>query len=256
MMTGSKTWGVLVLVLLCSGCANHHEDLLKFLKEHEHLATATEYRVGIPDSIAISAPRVLEIDGEDQTVGVDGKISLRLLGPVRVVGMTPKEIGAKLQELLKPYYEDPKVQVVVAEHASKKYYVFGEVNSPGPQPYTGMDSLIDGLSAAGPTFIAWRSQIQVVRPNPDPSQRVRIRVDVDQMINTGDLRMNVLLEPGDIVFVPPTPLGWIGKRIQEVLQPFMPVLDAYQLPADVMYANDYYTDDDYNGRSRRRARRR
>ncbi len=245
MRSGPKTAGTLVLALLmCAGCASRHTDLLEFLKDHEHLATATEYRVGIPDSIGISAPRVLEIEGTNQTVGVDGKISLRLLGPVRVVGLTPKEIAAKLQELLKPYYEDPKVQVVVTQYESKKYYVFGEVNSPGPRPYTGKDSLIDALSAAAPTFIAWRSQVRVIRPDPDPDRAVRIRVDLDYMVRSGDLRMNVLLEPGDIVYVPPTPLGWVGKRVQEILYPFMPVFQAYQFPANMIGATDEYANDD------------
>lgn len=235
---------LLVFLLTCSGCANRHEDLLKFLKDHEHSVTATEYRVGIPDAIGISAPRILEIDGTNQRVGVDGKISLRLLGSVRVVGLTPKEIAAKLQEQLKPYYEEPKVQVVVTEYASKKYYLFGEVDHEGPCSYTGKDSVIDALSLAGLTFISWRSEIRVIRPDPDPEQVVKIRVNLDHMMQTGDLRMNVLLEPGDIVYVPPTPLGWVGLRIQEVLYPFMPVFQAYQFPSNFMQAQDQYEDDD------------
>jgi len=43
MKIGSKMVGTLVAVLTCSGCANHHEDLLTFLKEHEHLATCLLY---------------------------------------------------------------------------------------------------------------------------------------------------------------------------------------------------------------------
>ena len=238
------TAGLLATALACAGCANRHEDLLKFLKDHEHLATAAEYRVGIPDQITISAPRVLEIDQVDQTIGVDGKISLRLLGPVRVVGLTPREIAAKLEELLKPYYEDPKVQVEVTKYASKKYYVFGEVAAEGPQPYTGKDSVIDALSAARPTFIAFRSNIQVIRPSPDPDQRVKIRVDLDKMVQKGDLRMNVLLEPGDVVYVPPTALGWVGNRFREVLYPFLPAYEAYRVPADLMDSTDEYSDED------------
>ena len=240
----AEVLGMLVVLLTCPGCANRHQDLLKFLKNHEHLVTATEYRVGIPDAIGVSAPRILEIDNANQRVGVDGKISLRLLGSVRVVGLTPKEIAAKLQELLEPYYQDPKVQVVVTEYASKHYYVLGEASREGPYPYTGKDSVIDALSRAGLAFIAWRSEIRVIRPNPDPQQAVKVRVDLDHMMRTGDMRMNVLLEPGDIVYVPPTPLGWIGKRVQEVLYPFMPVFQAYQFPASAMHSTDEYLDED------------
>lgn len=234
--------GSLGLAMACIGCANRHEHLLRFLKEHENLATATEYRVGIPDDVTVSAPRVLEIDGVSQTVGVDGKVSFRLLGPVRVVGLTPREIAAKLEELLRPYYDDPKVQVEVTDYASKKYYVFGEVSREGPFAYTGKDSVIDALSAAGPTFIAWRAQVQVIRPSPDPEQQVRLCVDLDKMVQGGDLRMNVLLEPGDVVYVPPTPLGWVGNRFREVLYPFLPAYQTYKTPADMMDATDELQD--------------
>jgi len=236
--------GTPLLLLLCAGCANRHEDLLHFLKDHEHLVTAAEYRVGIPDGMGISAPRVMEIDGVTQTVGPEGKISLRLLGQVRVVGMTPKQIAAKLEALLQPYYENPKVQVEITRYASQKYYVFGEVSRPGPQVYTGKDSVIDALSKAHPTFIAWRAQVKVIRPAPDPEENAAIHVDLDKMMQNGDLRMNVLLEPGDIVYVPPTPLGWLGNRVSEVLYPFMPVYQAYQLPPNMMDATDRYEDED------------
>ncbi len=242
-----RVWAAVVWIALLPaglGCANHHADLLEFLKDHEHLATAAEYRVGIPDQVTVSAPRVLEIDDVTQTVGVDGKVSFRLLGPVRVVGLTPREIAAKLEDLLAPYYEDPKVQVEVTEYASKKYYVFGDVAGAGPLPYTGKDSVIDALSAARPMFTALRSNIQVIRPSPDPDRQVRIHVDLDQMVQKGDLRMNVLLEPGDIVYVPPTVLGWIGHRFREILYPFMPAYQAYQVPANVLDASDEYSSDD------------
>lgn len=242
-ITLSLAWLVLVGVV-SSGCSNEHADLLQFLKDHEHLANATEYRVGIPDRIAISAPRILEIDEEQQTVGVDGKISLRLLGAVRVAGMTPREIAAKLEELLRPFYQDPKVHVEVTRYASKKFYVFGDVNREGPFIFTGKNSIIDALSAAGPTFTAWRSRIQVIRPNPDPEKRVQIRVDLDAMVKNGDMRLNILLEPGDVVYVPPTPLGWLGHRVRELLYPLTPVLQAYVAPTLALQANDEYSGND------------
>lgn len=230
-------------IFAAAGCSNQHGDLIQFLKNHEHLATATEYRVGIPDQLRISAPRVLEIDGVIQRVGVEGKLSLRLLGQVRVAGMTPREIASKLQELLVPYYEDPKVHVEVIQYLSKKYYVFGDVARKGPFPYTGKDSVVDALSAAMPTFTAWRARIKVIRPSPNPDESHTIIVDMDEMVKGGDLRLNVLLEPGDMVWVPPTVLGWIGHRVREVLYPLQPVIQAYSGPAELKDANDEYNDD-------------
>jgi polysaccharide export outer membrane protein len=244
----------LLALLPACGCASSQPDIHNWLMAYEQPNSSFEYRVGIPDSVQITAPRVPEIDGETQTIQPDGKISLRLLGEVRVDGMTGREIAAKLMDLLREYYEEPKVQVRIAAYRSKKVYVFGQVG--GAQaggatvsqgnaralPYTGRNTLLDTLSETGLSFIAWRSQVKVIRANPDEKGRHVITVDVDKMFAEGDTSLNVLLEPGDIVYVPPTPLGWLGLRIQEVLFPLGPVANAYTFPATLMSTYDYYQD--------------
>jgi len=245
------------IAMLTCGCSNTHRDVVSFLKAHEHEVSAIEYRVGIPDAIQISAPRVLEIDGVNQVIRPDGKISLRLLGPVKVVGMTEKEIAAKLTELLDPYYESPKVQVRVSGYHSKKIYLSGLVGS-GAQsggtgftnvseqwraiPYTGRDTVLDIIAQTNLSFIAWEEEIRVIRSSPHEDERREIHIDVAHMINTGDTSRNVLLQPNDILVIPPTPLGWLGLRVQEVLFTFNPLISGYQYPATVGNANDVYTD--------------
>lgn len=252
---------LLVLGLVClatvTGCQSKHHDIVSFLKAHEHEVSAIEYRVGIPDVIEISAPQVLEIDRVRQTIRPDGKIALRLLGPVKVVGMTEKEIAAKVTRLLEPYYEDPKVQVRVASHLSKKIYLAGQVrggNANGQggvvadswtaMPYTGRDTVLDVLAKGSMSFIAWRNKVQVIRSSPNEEERHKIVVDIDRMIRTGDTSQNVLLQPNDIVLVPPTPLGWLGLRVQEVLFPFQPVIQAYNTPAGLIDSTEEYSNQD------------
>ena len=235
---------MLVLPALCLGCAHRrHGDLNQFLHANKHAVSAMEYRIGIPDVIQISAPRIQEINGRGQVVQPNGKITLRLLGEIKVVGMTAKEIAAKLRTLAEPYYDDPKIHVRVSGYHSKKIYLFGEVGRRGPRPFTGRDTLLDVLSSSGLTFVAWRSQVQVIRPDPETNEHAKIYVDVDKLIQGADQRLNILLEPNDMVYVPPTPLGWLGYRIREVLNPFTPVIQAYQFPAVVSNASDVYDDD-------------
>lgn len=224
--------------------------MLHFLREHEHEVSAIEYRVGIPDTIAISAPRIQEIDGEYQRIQPDGKINLRLLGEVKVVGMTAKEIAAKLEVLLSRYYVDPKVSVRVSSYQSKKYYVQGQVGNPGPKPYTGRDTLIDAITRSGADFLSWTSQVKVIRPAHGDTPVRTLHVDVDKMIRTGDWSRNILLEPDDVVYIPPTPLAWVGLRVRELLYPVQPVMQAYITPAQIKDANDEYHDDDDDRRRR------
>lgn len=236
---------VFTLVML-GGCASKNVDMLHFLREHEHEVSAIEYRVGIPDVIGISAPRIVEIDSENQRIQPDGKINLRLLGEVKVVGMTAKEIAAKLEVLLGRYYVEPKVRVRVLAYASKKYYVHGQVTSPGPKPYTGRDTLLDAVLGSGVSFLSKTTHVMVTRPSHGEVPVRTLRVNVRNMLKDGDWEKNILLEPDDVVFVPPTPLAWVGLRIQEIIFPVQPVLQGYQIPLEFRYAQENYDDFEEN----------
>jgi len=228
------------------GCASKNVDTLHFLRGHEHEVSAIEYRIGVPDGLAISAPRIMEIDGETQRIQPDGKISLRLLGEVKVVGMTAKEVAAKLEVLLSRYYLDPKVSVRVVRYESKKYYVYGQAGGAGPKPFTGRDTLLDAVIKAGTTFLSWTSRVKVIRPAHDDVPVRTLEIDVDRMVKTGDWSKNILLEPNDIVYIPPTPLAWVGLRMREALFPLAPMAQAYVTPAQIRDLSDEYDDEEDN----------
>src|SRR5690606_24323074 len=126
--------------------------------------SAAEYRVAPPDTIMISCAQAPEIDGEVQRIRTDGKIGLRLLGEVKMAGLTTAEAADKLERMLSRYYTNPSVNVRVTDQRSKFFYVFGQVQAAGPQYYTGRDTLLHALAMAQPTFLGWMSQVKVVRP--------------------------------------------------------------------------------------------
>lgn len=247
-MATSRKWHMVMTlaVVVTTGCAVKNPDMLHFLREDEFNVSATEYRVGIPDSISISAPRVLEIDGAAQAIQPNGKISLRLLGDVKVVGMTAKEIAAKLEVLLSRYYVDPKVSVNVG-FRSKKYYVYGETSAKGARPYTGRDTLLDAVLGSGMNYMAWTSRVKVIRPARGDTTVRTIEVNVDEMLKTGDWSRNILLEPNDIVYIPPTPPAWLMQRLRDIIFPITPVIEAYTMPAYLRSIEDVYSDENgYN----------
>ncbi|HOA74944.1 MAG TPA: polysaccharide biosynthesis/export family protein [Phycisphaerae bacterium] len=242
------------LSMASAGCAPKYEDLKVFSQAHRQDVTASQYRLEPPDVIQIESPTAPEIDGEIQRIRSDGKITLRLIGDVQVSGLTPEELSAKLAELLSRYYESPEVTVRLMSYESKSVYVFGQVMGPGPQPFTGRDTLLDVIARAQPNFLAWGAQVKVIRPSAAPEERHELVVDVDKMLETGDMTNNFLLQEGDIVFVPPTPLGYVGLRIQELLFPISPALAAYNAPVQARNTTDslryggYHHRDDYNHR--------
>lgn len=242
-----------------SGCSTtRHGELVNFLRSQEVEVSTGHYAVRPPDSILVHSPNVPEVDGSIQRVRPDGKVVLRLVGEIDVAGLTTGEIASKLEKQLERYYVDPEVVVEVAGYASQHYYVFGEVGAPGPKPYTGRDTLLKALAEAAPTFLAWRSQIRVLRPSAKEGEQKTIVVDLDRMVRAGDLSGDILLQEGDVIEVPPTPLAWVGHRIRELLYPVGPIVQAYTFPEEPIDATNTYEDefgdddDDSDGRRFRR----
>lgn len=233
-----RAWLAALLCLWLAGCAPKYQDLKVFNQAHRQDTAASIYRLEPPDVIQLESPTAAEIDGEVQRIRGDGKITLRLLGEVQVSGLTPQEMGAKLEDLLARYYESPEVTVRVVSFESKSVYVFGQVGGRGARPFTGRDTLLDVIAAAQPNFLAWGAQVKVIRPSPNPDERHEITVNVDQMFETGDMTNNFLLQEGDIVYVPPTPLGYVGLRLQELLFPISPALAMYNTPVQARSTTD------------------
>ncbi len=191
---------LLPVLAVGAGCSQpKYNDLQHFAQAHTQDVGDTVYRLEPPDIVAISSPTCPEIDNEIQQVRSDGKLSLRLLGEVKVSGLAPRELAAKLEDLLKKYYTNPSVSVQVAGFESRKVYVFGQVTRGGKHPYTGRDTVLDMLSKSGPTSLAWGAQVKIIRPSAAPDERHEIVINVDEMMQSGDLRNNYLLKEGDIV---------------------------------------------------------
>ena len=226
-------------ITMAAGCGERDVNFSAFIHDHEAQVSASDYRVQPPDSIEISASAAPEIDGEVQNIRQDGKISLRLIGEVEVAGMTPVEISRKLESLLSAYYRDPKVSVRLGNAQSKKFYVFGQVTGRGAFKYTGRDTVLSAIAAAKPSPIACLDLVRIIRPSHDESKRVEMTVDVNRMLKNGHMEQNVFLQEGDIVYVPPTVLGWIGLRFGELLFPVQPAVQTVAVPSQSRNSLDY-----------------
>ena len=115
--------------------------------------------------------------------------------------------------------ENP-IAVKIDVFESKWYYVVGEVYYEGPQEYTGRDTILTAISKARPTALAWSKRIQIVRPSSNQNSEPKIfEVNYKDMIMRGDTSKNVLLQEGDIIYIPPTVLARIALTIEEFLRP-------------------------------------
>ena len=198
----------------------------------ERDVSADEYRVAPPDKLQIRAPGIKEMDNVVTTIRPDGKISVNLLREVYVANKTPEEIGQVLTEAAAKYYNNVQIKVEVVEYASKFYEVFGlAVRDGGRKPYTGRNTVVAALAGCGFNERAWPQQVSVSRPARGDRPRATVIVDLKAMYMTGDTRQNYLLEEGDIVYVPDSPLeAWAGNT-RKILSPLMGITGAARTAA-------------------------
>jgi protein involved in polysaccharide export with SLBB domain len=224
----SWAWEVL-LVLTCAalsgGCFySHPEDIQAWVKPSEANVTADRYLVQPPDELELRCAQVPEVNLQRQRVRPDGKISFELLGDFEAAGKTPEEIAAdvstRLQERYNNLPKDHAVDVRIVVYASHVYYVLGQVVRPGPRPYTGRDSTLTAIAEAQPNPLAWQKRIQVIRPSPQEGTDAMIfEINYKRVLVRGDTSKDVLLQEGDIVYVPPTVLAAIGLVLEEFISP-------------------------------------
>jgi len=196
-----------------------------------HPILAREYAIADGDWVVVESRRgSLTVRCQVvTTIRPDGKISVNLLREIYVANKTPAEIGQILTDGAGKYYNHVQVSVEVAEYASKFYEVFGlAVRDGGRKPYTGRNTVIAALAGAGFNPEAWPEQVSVSRPARDGQPRATAIVDMKAIYMTGDTRQNYLLEEGDIIFVPFSPLAAWDEKTRRILGPLTGTMAAAQ----------------------------
>lgn len=179
------------------------------------------YTVRPPDQLTIT---VLPEPVIERTVTVrpDGRISVDLLGDVPVAGRTTEDIAKDIQQRISRYKRDASVTVALAVSRSTEITILGEVLNPSVFPLERETRVIEALgSVGGVTRFAAADKIRVIRSGDGTSNVYEIDVAA---IRSGDLRTNMFVEGGDIIYVPPHGMAKAGYRIQSVLFPFHQLL--------------------------------
>ena len=220
---GLTIFGAMVIVY-CGGCfSSHKADIKAFSMPDDVDVTMGEYILQPPDEILLYCTEVPELHLQEQRIRPDGKVSFQSVGELQAAGKTPAQLSEEIKEKLMLLYAltgDHPVDVQVTNFESKSYYVLGQVRRPGAMPFTGRDTVLRAVAQAGFIPRSWEERVQVIRPSYDKSVKPKIfEINMDRLMAHGDASKNVLLQEGDIVFVPPTVLGAIGLAVDELLSP-------------------------------------
>jgi polysaccharide export outer membrane protein len=202
------------------------------------------------------------VDNFKQQVRVNssGGVTLPYVGTVPVMGMTATEVEEKVKTLLDgKYIKNPQVSVFVAEYRSQPVFVLGAVMRPGQYQITSSLQLVDAIALAGGLNTETAAGYAVIqrrgREQPAPAaqstgpmdgQAARVaatsaspsvvsaqgkphettRVDLRDLLDNGNLELNVPIQGGDVVQIPEKQLERFYV-IGDVNRP-----GAYELPTE------------------------
>ena len=218
-----------------SGCfSSNPKDIRAFLMPKDVDVSSRDYILHPPDEIEIHCSEAADIDGQSQQIRPDGRISLEGVGELYAAGKTPAQIANEIREKVLDLYQlegNQPVDVRVVAFRSKRYYVLGQVATPGAQVYTGRDTVLGALALAGsPLVTAWADRIQVVRPSPVKNIKPKIfEFNYDKAAAHGDASKDVLLQPGDVIYVPPTILAAAAMKLEEFIAPIARAASGYYM---------------------------
>ena len=108
-----------------------------------------DYRLAPNDLLEFDIFGIPDIK-RDVRINASGLVSLPLVGPVMIAGMTAQEaeifIAAKYAE---KYLQDPQVSLFIKEFTTQRITIEGAVLKPGIYPVTGQLTLLRALALAG-----------------------------------------------------------------------------------------------------------
>jgi len=197
-MRCDRLFALLAVCLLAPGCASSPPAVSPPAGGVEPVEA---YRIGAEDVLEIAVWQNPDVS-RTVTVRPDGSISLPLVDDVRAVGLSPVQLKKTIEERLKPFMATaPEVSVLVLEANSKRFFVQGQVHTPGTFPLRSRTTLTQAITMAGGfTEFARQKKIRILRIGKGGQQT--LRVNYKKIGEEGSGQPDVVLRPDDVVIVP------------------------------------------------------
>lgn len=158
----------------------------------------------------LSTPETAELTGS--RIDPDGTLSLPLVGPVPIGGLTLEEARDKVSTAYATYMKDPQLDLSVVEWAARRFYLYGEVTRPGAYAIDRPINVYQALTfGEGFEDRADRRRIVLLRETDSG-------VEVHQINGeTPDRSGLVAIQPDDFVFVRRTGAGRFSEEVLPIL---------------------------------------
>jgi polysaccharide export outer membrane protein len=210
-----------VLACVCAAAAPAQQALTA------DTAPAPAYVLGAGDVITIRALDADEISDKPIRLGVNGFITLPLVGRVRSGGLTTEQLEGALAMRLKPLIRNPEVSVSVLEQRSQPVSIIGAVNTPGVQQLQGRKTLVEMLSLAGGVRLDAGHAIKITRrlqwgaipvrgAELDETGRFSIaEINLKEILEARNPAGNIQIMPDDVISVPRAEMVYVIGEVKK-----------------------------------------
>ena len=159
-----------------------------------------DYVIGADDVLTVMFWRDKDMSA-DAIVRPDGKITLPLINEVQAAGLTPDQLRERIVVEAGRFVEDPSPSVIVKTINSRKVFITGEVEKPGPYPLTAPTTVLQLIATAGGLReYAHKQDLVIMRM--DSGRQITFPFDYASVAKRKKLHQNIFLKPGDTVVVP------------------------------------------------------
>ncbi len=142
-------------IILLTGCTSSRGGSISYENANfgapdplSQTALSTDYRIAPLDKLAIQVFQVADLSATYE-VDLTGRITMPLIGSLRVVDMTADDLTAELERRYgEDYLRNPQIAVGIAESRGSVITLEGSVTQPGMYPVQGRTTLLQAIAMA------------------------------------------------------------------------------------------------------------
>jgi polysaccharide export outer membrane protein len=169
------------------------------------------YKIAPGDSFDLNFELSPEFNQTAVFVQPDGFVTLRGIGDIQVQGQTVPELTESLRGAYGKILNEPIISVILKDFEKPYFVADGQIGKPGKYDLRGETTLVQAIAIAGGFKDSSRhSQVLLFRRVSDQWMEAKV-INVKQMEKSGNLKEDLMLHPGDMLFVPKNTMSKIDK---------------------------------------------
>ncbi len=165
----------------------------------DHIPVTADYVIGPGDELMIRAWGQIDLDVH-ASVDRNGNVFLPKVGSLNVSGLRYAQIEDFMRSHIGRIYQNFDLNVTMGDLRSIDIFVVGQVTRPGRYTVSSLSTLTNAIFACGgPSSRGSMREVQLKRAG-----KIVTELDLYDLLIKGDKSKDVVLQPEDVIYVPPS----------------------------------------------------